>query len=189
MRPDFDDLLDESVPADEREELRQIHDLLLSADPPPSFAAPRPVRRGRPALPRRWALPGLVAAGSAAVGLALGYALGHGAGFHSGFTRSMHGVGNAAAASALIKVGNEDADGNRSLRVTVQALPALSRGGRYELDLTRKGKVVFPCGAFRTGASGAAQVSMNAPADLAEYGGWIVTALVPGQAPRVLLST
>ena len=45
---------------------------------------------------------------------------------------------------------------------------------------------MLACGTFRTGSAGAASVTMDAPGELAEYGGWIVTA---GHDPRVLLST
>ena len=89
----------------------------------------------------------------------------------------------------MIKVGKEDANGNRPLLMSVRALPAISKGDWYRLYLTKKGKPVVLCGIFRTGHSGNAQVSMNAPADLAEYDGWIVTAIAPGHPPRVLLTT
>jgi hypothetical protein len=100
----------------------------------------------------------------------------------------MHGVGPAAAASAVVRVGRQDGSGNRTLRMTVHSLPPL-RKGWYTLYLTEKGKPLVACGAFRTGPSGSADVSMNAPADLAEYDGWIVTAAVPGRPTRVLLTT
>jgi hypothetical protein len=100
----------------------------------------------------------------------------------------MHGIGPAATASAVIRVGAEDANGNRTLRMAVHSLPALQKGW-YTLYLTEKGEPLVDCGIFRTGTAGSANVSMNAPAGLAEYDGWIVTATVPGQTPHVLLST
>jgi hypothetical protein len=72
--------------------------------------------------------------------------------------------------------------------MNVSSLPPLQKGW-YELYLTKKGKPVVPCGIFQTGASGAAHVTMNAPADLAEYDGWIVTAVVGGHDGPALLET
>jgi hypothetical protein len=191
MTPDFDELVGDEGSPEERDELRRVHDLLVSATPPPKLEAqPRRAPRIRSLVPRSWAVAaiGLTAAASAAAGLGIGSMLAP-QGFQTGFVRPMHGVGSAPNASALIKVGREDANGNRPLRMSVRALPTLSGDAWYELYLTKKGKPVVPCGIFRTGRSGSAQVSMNAPADLAEYDGWIVTALAPGHPPRVLLST
>src|SRR5262249_17434545 len=100
----------------------------------------------------------------------------------------MHGVGRASAASAMVTVGRQDASGNRMLRMTVHSLPAL-RKGWYTLYLIERGKPLVACGIFRTGPSGSASVSMNAPTDLAEYDGWIVPAAVPGRRGQVLLTT
>ena len=186
MSPDFDELIGDETRGRAREPPAGSSELLVSASPPPSLG-PRPSRAGRvrALIPRSRALVavGFAAAASLAVGLAAGFAIGNGSGFRNDFTRSMHGVGVAAAASASIRVGEEDASGNRPLEMAVRALPTLSNGRWYELYLTRKGKPVVPCGIFQTGSSGSARVRMNAPADLAEYDGWIVTALVPGH-PR-----
>lgn len=191
MTPDFDDLVGGEASPEEREELRRVHELLLAAAAPPSLDPPlRRASRFRRSIPRSWAIGavGLAVAASVAIGLEIGSTLGPG-GFQTGFTRSMHGVGSATAASALIKVGKEDGNGNRTLLMNVRALPALSEGSWYKLYLTKKGKPVVLCGIFQTGRSGSAQVRMNAPADLAEYDGWIVTAASTGRSPRVLLST
>ena len=191
MTPDFDELVGDEGSREERDELLRVHELLLSATPPPSLnPPPRRPFRVRSLIPRSWAIGavGLAAVALVAIGLAVGSTLGSG-GFQTGFTRPMHGLGSATAASALIKVGKEDGNGNRPLLMSVRALPPLSKRAWYELYLTRKGRPVVACGIFETGRSGSAQVSMNAPADLAEYDGWIVTALTPGHPPRVLLST
>jgi len=191
MKPDFDELVGDEGSRDELHELRQVHDLLVSASPPPSLDHPTPTQRIRRLIPRWWGIGALAFATTASVmvGLVAGYTLERSSGHHPGFTRPMHGVGQAATASALINIGEEDANGNRPLHMMVQALPALSEGRWYELYLTRKGKPVVPCGIFQTGRSGSAQFTMNAPADLAEYDGWIVTTRVPGHPARVLLTT
>ncbi len=189
MTPDFDELVGEADSPEEREELRAVHELLVSASPPPFFEArPRRARAARTLLPRPWVLgaAGAVAA-AAVVGLLVFSPFG--AGTRGSFVQAMHGVGSAPRARASIDVGREDANGNRPLRMTVDALPALPHGAWYVLYLTEKGKPLVVCGSFRTNRAGMAQVAMNAPADLGEYDGWIVTSRVPGTPSQVLLST
>jgi hypothetical protein len=191
-QPDFDDIVGTEGSPEELAELRQVHNLLLSAEPPPELPERRPRKapRRRPAAVRAWAV---AAFGFAAVLASLTAGLAIGRTFHEGeahqaFSRTMHGIGTATLASAVIKVGSGDTSGNRTLRMAVHSLPSLRRG-YYTLYLTEKGKPLVACGVFRTGATGNANVSMNAPADLAEYDGWIVSAVVPGQPSRVLLTT
>jgi hypothetical protein len=192
MRPDFDDLIGPDGTPEELAELRGIHELLLAADPPPPLRErTRRVPRLKPFFRRSWAVAALgfaAVAAALATGLAIGLSAGHEGDSRQAFVRPMHGVGAAAAAKALIRVGSQDANGNRTLSINVRSLPALSRGF-YTLYLTEKGKPMVACGVFETGPSGAARVNMNAPADLGEYDGWIVTAAVPGQPSRVLLTT
>jgi hypothetical protein len=190
--PDFDDIVGTEGSPEELAELRQVHNLLLLAEPPPELPERRRKKspRRRPAFARSWAA---AAFGFAAVlasltaGLAIGRTF-HESEAHQAFSRTMHGIGGAATASAVIKVGSQDGSGNRTLQMAVHSLPSLPRG-YYTLYLTEKGKPLVACGVFRTGVTGNANVSMNAPADLAEYDGWIVSAAVPGQPSRVLLTT
>ncbi len=190
MKPDFFDLVGDEGTPEELDELRQVHELLLSSSPPPSLAKPPRPRRVR-SLTRSWGagIVAFAATSAAVVGLASGYAFGHHGGFQSGAVRSMHGLGTVRAASAVIRVGKEDANGNRPIQMTVKALPTPASGGWYELYLTKKGKLEVPCGIFRTGVSGQAHVNMNAPADLEEYDGWVVTTVPAGPSPHVLLTT
>jgi len=190
VKPDFFDLVGDEGTPEELDELRQVHELLLSSSPPPSLAKPPRPRRVR-SLTRSWGagIVAFAATSAAVVGLASGYAFGHHGGFQSGAVRSMHGLGTASAASAVIRVGNEDANGNRPIQMTVKALPTPANGGWYELYLTKKGKLEVPCGIFRTGVSGQAHVNMNAPADLEEYDGWVVTTVPAGSSPHLLLTT
>jgi hypothetical protein len=190
VKPDFFDLVGDEGTPEELEELRHVHELLLSASPPPELARPPRPRRVR-SLTRSWGA-GVVAFAAtcaAVIGLASGYAFGHHSGFQAGAVRSMHGLGADHAASAVIRVGKEDPNGNRPIQVSVKSLPAAANNGWYELYLTKKGKLEVPCGIFRTGASGQAHVNMNAPADLEEYDGWVVTTVPAGPAPHVLLTT
>ena len=130
MTPDFDDLIGDDASHEEREELRPVHDLLVSASAPPQLnQRPQGAPRIRSLIPRTWALGalGFTAAATAAIGLAIGYTVGQGGGFKTDFSRPMHGIGTARAASALINVGDEDADGNRPIRLTVRELPTASK--------------------------------------------------------------
>jgi hypothetical protein len=191
MKPDFDDLLDDDESRDDLAELRQVHELLLSASPPPNLtgllARPPRVRR---LIPRSWALgaAGLAAAAAAAIGIAIG-TLVSGGGGNGRLVQPMHGVGAAAAARAVLWVGSEDSSGNRELDMSVRSLPQPRGDGWYELLLTKQGKPVAVCGIFRTGRTGSARVTMNVPSDLGEYDGWVITAAAPGGHAPVLLTT
>ena len=190
MSRDLRDLIGDDASPEELEELQGVHELLLAASAPPELArVPRP-RRVR-SLRRSWGAGAVAFAASlaAAVGLASGYAFGHGGGLHGGSVHPMHGLGATRAASAVIRVGGEDANGNRAIEMSVRSLAAPAPGRLYELYLTKHGKLEVPCGIFRTGSSGRARVEMNAPSDLGEYDGWVVTTVPPGPTPHVLLTT
>ena len=190
-RPDFDEIVGTEGSPEELAELRGVHELLLAAAAPPVVERRQRPPRTKPLLRRPWTLAAVGLAGlaaSLATGLAIGQSGGHDSDSRLGFTRPMHGVGAAAAASAVVRVGREDANGNRTLSMSVHSLPALSSGW-YTLYLTSKNEPLVACGVFETGRSGVTRVEMNAPADLGEYDGWIVTAAVPGQPSRVLLTT
>ncbi len=191
MTPDFDEIAGGEGTLEELEDLREVHELLLSASPPPSFTRQRlRAPRIRARVPR-WRLVGALsfAAASAVAGVAIGRVAGHDGGFRSVVTKPMHGLAAAPAASAVIQVGAESTAGNRPLRMSVDGLPAAPQGGWYALYLTKNRVPIVPCGIFLIGKSGAATVSLNAPGDLAEYDGWIVTAVTPGHPPQTLLST
>jgi hypothetical protein len=195
MTPDFDELVGEDATPEELAGLRHVHELLVSADPAPPLS-PRLARP--PRIPRRPVrLPSrsvrvavaFATATAIAAGFAVGYGFRPGGGFQTSFTRPMHGVGALASARALIAVGKRDASGNSPLEMTVRGLPALPHNAWYELYLTKRGEPNVLCGAFRTETSQVTLVRLNAPTDLGEYTGWIVTAGIPGQSKRVLLTT
>jgi len=198
--PDFRELVGEDVHEEERERLRTVHDMLLAAGPPPELS---PELEDAPAiggtvslLPRRrrGALL-LIAAALAAAAFGGGFlAGGHGRArtstFKPEFAVQMHGTAAAPNALATLEVAKADASGNWPMLVTVQGLPQLQRGGYYELDLTRKGRIAATCGTF-TVHSGKTKVSLNAPYELKTYDGWIVTKHVAGrtESSRALLTT
>jgi hypothetical protein len=182
-RPNFEDLVGgDDLGAEERARLERVHELLVTAGPPPELP-PRLVepdleqRSGSNVsyLPRRRA--GLMLGIAAA--LALVAFLG---GFVAGKARHsfptardvpMHGTALAANATATIHLANADSDGNWPLEVVVHHLKPLPQGQYYEMFLTRHGKRAASCGTFRI--SSGARVRLNAPYDLREYDGWVVT--------------
>ena len=197
--PDFNELVGEDVPAEERERLRRAHDLLLAAGPmpelPPGLEEPsigsRPERLEENAyqlLPRRRT--GAALALAAAIAL-IAFVGGYTAGFrHDGFatqyTVPMHGA-SGLAASAKIQIGKRDSHGNWPLRVEAKGLPKLKHG-YYEMYLTR-GKHSWTCGTFAGGGQSTEKVRLTVPYSFRNGDGWIVTKHLPGHAtpgPTVL---
>jgi hypothetical protein len=197
--PDFHDLVGEDLPAEERERLRGVHDLLVAAGPPPELS---PALERTPGvggtvrvLPRRRrGAVLLLAAAIAAAAFGGGFLAGA---VTRGGTKSavtviaMHGT--RAAPNALASISLEDIDeaGNWPMRFTVQGLPKLPRGGYYELYLTRHGRIAATCGTFNV-HGGRTTVRLNAPYRLRSFDGWVVTRHLPGrpeQASRPLLTT
>src|SRR5262249_35797229 len=137
--PDFRELVGEEGTPEELERLRRVHDLLVSAGPPPEDvpAAPAPPKaRIIPFRPRVATVTPLAAAAAIAVAFGIGFLVGNsGGGFPTRFSVSMHGVGTASAASALVRVGSKDAHGNWPLLFSVRNLPSLGKQGYYELYL------------------------------------------------------
>ena len=171
--------LEELVEGDAR--LRRAHEALLAAGPPaelpPDLATP-PGRRERPAvrlMPRRRLGAALVlAAALALAGFGGGYLLGAGEeAFPTDFVLVMHGTDRAPNAAASLAVGEIDEAGNWPMKMTVQGLPELARGARYELLLTKSGEPSVSCGTFIV--SGKTLVFLNAPYRLRQYDGWVVT--------------
>lgn len=181
--PEFDELL-EDAPAGERERLRAVHELLVAAGPPPELppslahapgSAPAPRVR---LLPRRRLGAALVLAAALALaafggGYLLAARSGPDAGFREDFALSMRGTDAAPGAVASLLVGEIDEAGNWPMEMTVQGLPALPQGQRYELLLTRDGRPAVSCGTFVV--RGKTVAFLNAPYRLRDYDGWIVT--------------
>jgi hypothetical protein len=51
-----------------------------------------------------------------------------------------------------------------------------SSAGRYELWLTKGGRLAAPCGSFLAKTDGPTVVPLNAPYRLKEFDGWVVVA-------------
>ncbi|HEY1370010.1 MAG TPA: anti-sigma factor [Gaiellaceae bacterium] len=179
--PDLDALLPDDVPSGERERLRRAHEALLAAGPPPELspelaAGPDMVATygRRPHRTRNRAMMLLAAALALVVAFVLGY-LSHGTGSEK--TQAlipMRGTAAAKGALASITLRPVEEGGNWPMEVKVSGLPELPSGSYYELFLTKHGKVVASCGAFRV-HEGVTTVTLNAPYRLRSFTGWVVT--------------
>jgi hypothetical protein len=182
----FDDMVDrEGLDAVEEARLRRVHDLLVQAGPPPDLppALERPPTAPAeaeilqfPLLPgRRWALAAVAAVALVVLAFGGGYLVGHAKTKPTAFATKrvvpMHG-GNALA---LLRVAPKDSAGNWPMELEVNNLPTQTdRRAYYELWLTRNGKPIAPCGAFRVNQR-TTTVRLSVPYDFKRFDGWIVT--------------
>jgi hypothetical protein len=195
-KPDFRELVGEDLSPEERARLERVHDLLVTAGPPPELP-PRLLqpdldpREGSAVafLPRRRA--GLMLGIAAAIAL-IAFVGGFVAGrakdtFSTAFDVPMHGTALASNATATIHVGQLDSSGNWPLKVVVHGLKPLPKGEYYEMFVTKNGNRGATCGTFRL--SDGESVRLNAPYKLRGVG-WIVTLERPGsnRHPVVLRS-
>jgi hypothetical protein len=170
MRPDFDDLIGTDIEPSERARLERVHELLVEAGPPPELSPARPAQLGHHR--RRGALLAIAAA-LAVAAFALGAALVD-SGRSVDFVVSMNATAATPGASASLTVFELDDAGNWPMELTVAGLTPRAGDRPFQLWLTRKGEREALCGAFVTGADGAAVVPMNAPYSFDEYDGWVV---------------
>jgi hypothetical protein len=191
--PSFDEIAGAETTGAERERLRQAHELLLRAGPPPeltpqlrkgpSFGSRGPVfgvvRLQRRRKVKQRALLLLAAALSIGVVFVAGYAVG-GRGKSSGSAVALIGLkGTASApqARATLEVWHGK-DGNVPMTLSVEGLP---EHARYEVYLVRGGRPWGSCGAFRVaGSSKLLTLRLVAPYSLRKGDTWIVTRQVPG---------
>jgi hypothetical protein len=198
--PDFRDLVGDVPPEDESQLLR-AHELLVQAGPlpelPPSLAQPSIDRPKADdgfgvfqLLPRRRVGAALaLAAAIALVAFFGGYLAGYNRnGFTAQATVPMHALAGGNA-SADIKVGKRDEQGNWPLRLDVRNLPQLKGGAYYEMFLTR-GSRRWTCGTFAGGGAKTVSVRLTVPYELQRGDGWIVTVERPGsRAPGTTVLT
>jgi hypothetical protein len=183
--PDFRELVGNDLPAEERQRLEHVHDLLVAAGPPPelppSLAEPGASEGPQTFSSRRRV--GTVLALAAAIALVAflgGYLAAYfRTGFHGNYAVRMHGTPKAPNALAVIRVGDRDASGNVPLQLEVRGLKPLPRGGYYEMYLTRHHRPAATCGTFRINSS-KVTVRLNAPYRFKEFDGWVVTEHLPG---------
>ena len=159
---DLNDILGAELEPSERERLEHVHTLLVQAGPPPELPpalehAPAPPAARVIPFPRRYRFTALAAAAVAACALfGIGYLVG-GAGGRAEPVRTV-AMSGASQATAQLDLFEVDAAGNWPMELRVAGLPA----GRYELWLTRDGKLAETCGVFAV-ADGETTVPLNAP--------------------------
>ena len=190
--PDFDDLVGTDVPEDERKRLRRAHQLLLEAGPPPELSpemesVPWPDDALQPIFgrrrERRGRRPVLLAAAIATalvVGLLLGQATGsNSTSIDAARTVQLSGTSLASGSSASLELGNPSKSGNWPMVLHVRGLPKLSRGGYYDLYLTKGGMPLVSCGTFN--AQGETVVRMSAAYNLDRFdkNGWVIVKKTP----------
>jgi hypothetical protein len=188
VSPDFEDLVGFDVERGERERLRDVHEMLVTAGPPaelPPHLEAGPTlamtlnRRPRK-VTRRIAL--LAAAICVlAIAFLVGYISGNnGSGLAGSRTLQLAGTQAAPSALAALKILPSDTSGNWPMRFTGTGLPKLAAKGYYEVWLVR-GNDWDPCGSFIAKGTGAAvDVTLNAPYRLRAGDKWVVTRQLAG---------
>src|SRR6188472_2204868 len=160
MPPEFDDLVDvDGLSPEEAERLRRVHELLVEAGPPAELPPalerlPDEPREGEilqfPLMPkRRWGAAAILAAAFVLAAFGAGYLVGDRGGSSSFETRRVVPMTGREGAQASIRVGHRDDVGNWPMEFVVSGLPKQPEGGYYNLYLTRGGKALILCGAFR----------------------------------------
>jgi len=191
-RPDFDDLVGQDVPADERERLHRTHELLIEAGPPPELSpelepvpwpddALAPLFGRRRKSKRRPVLLAAAIATAAVVGFVLGQAAtSSSTSIDARETLQLHGTALARGAVGTLKLGKPDAAGNWPMVLQVKGLPKLNNGGYYDLYLTKSGVPLVSCGTIN--AKGDTVVRLTAAYNLEnfDHNGWVIVRKTPG---------
>jgi hypothetical protein len=187
--PDFDELVGEDLSLQERDRLRNVHDLLVQAGPPPELAPHLEhgptlgMTLGGGAGQRRR---GLMLLAAALVVLALaflgGYIAGNrGGGLAAAEVHRLVGTRLAPRANASLRVEHVDAAGNWPMTIAETGLPKLPAHAYYEVFLVRNGHIWASCGTFITsGKDAATEVRLNAPYRLRRSDSWVVTRQLHG---------
>jgi hypothetical protein len=191
--PDFDELIGGDVSAEERARLQRAHQLLIDAGPPPELSpeldqVPWPEDALAPVFGRRAGKQRrpLLLAAAVATAVVAGFLLGQATtpdsrtSIDARKTVELHGTSLARGALASLKLGKPDEGGNWPMVLRVRGLPRLSKGGYYDLYLTKRGRPVVSCGTFNV--KGATTVPMSAAYNLERFdkNGWVVVRKTPG---------
>jgi hypothetical protein len=176
---DFRDLVGDDLSQEERAKLERVDRLLRTVPAPPSEvpgSLDRAVNRIGTER-RQWTPWRLVAAVTLAVTLAaLFFGVGRwttGGEPHYRASIQMTPAASNPRASALIKLGDRDANGNWKLKLQVDGLPELSGDGYYVLWLAKDGKYAATCGTFK--ARGDTTIDMTVSYRLSEYDAWVIS--------------
>ena len=191
MTHDFEELVDDLDP-DERDRLRRVHDLLLTAGAPPELTPKleqptEPPKADIAYFPkRRHAAAAVAAAAIAAIAFGGGYLVGHSGGGGDFAAREVvtlrPTVRAPENARASIQIGRRDEAGNWEMLVTVGGLKKLERRAYYRLWLQRGDRVSLPCGDFVVaGTDDRATVHFTVSYKVQPGDKWIVAYQAPRQ--------
>lgn len=186
--PELDELVGEGLPEEELAALRRVDALLRAVPAPPELPdrLAAPARDAPPPVPvwtrRRTLAAVALAAALSALFFGLGTRVGGGDGFAERAAVPMEATDAAQGASAVLRVGEQDADGNRAVRLEARGLEPLPAGGYYVLWLEEDGEFVGTCGTFSI-ADGRTTAEWTVSYDLAEYDAWVVSRHLPGDEP------
>jgi hypothetical protein len=176
---DFRDLVGDDLSQEERAKLERVDRLLRTVPALPSEvpgSLDRAVNRIGTER-RQWTPWRLVAAVALAVTLAaLFFGVGRwttGGEPHYRAIIQMTPASSNPQASALIKLGDRDANGNWKLKLQVDGLPELSGDGYYVLWLAKEGKYAATCGTFKV--RGDTTIDMTVSYRLSEYDAWVIS--------------
>jgi hypothetical protein len=176
---DFRDLVGDDLSPEERAKLERVDRVLRSVPAPPS-EVPGSLDRAvdRIGLERRdWTPRRLAAAVALAVSLAvLFFGVGRwttGGEPHYRASVQMKPAASNPQASALIKLGDPEVNGNWKLKLQVDGLPELGGDGYYVLWLAKDGKYAATCGTFKV--RGETTVDMTVGYRLSEYDAWVIS--------------
>jgi hypothetical protein len=176
---DFRDLVGDDLSQEERVKLERVDRLLRSVPAPPSEvpgSLDRAVNRigteRRQWTPRRLLVAMTLAVTLAALFFGLGRWTTSGEP-HYRATIQMTPAASNPGASALIKLGDRDANGNWKLKLQVGGLPELTGDGYYVLWLAKDGKYAATCGTFKV--RGDTTIDMTVGYRLSEYDAWVIS--------------
>jgi hypothetical protein len=192
--PDFDDLIGKDVPPEERARLYRTHELLVQAGPPPELSpelesVPWPDDALQPLFGRR--RPGkqrrpLLLAAALVTAVVVGFLLGQvgsssSTSINAERTVHLHGTTLAQGALATLKLGKPDSAGNWPMVLKVSGLPKLTKGGYYDLYLTKNGVPLVSCGTVNVKSLGPTTVRLSAAYVLEAFdkNGWVVVRKTP----------
>ena len=181
--PDFHELVGNDLEPAERERLERVHDMLIAAGPPPELPQelaepPRPESKLVDLARRRVRTGLLLAATIVLAAFAAGYLLGTRGERSSSesFTTAKTAVlGKSPDRLAVVRIGQIDENGNRTMIVNVDGLTRLKDGDYYTLFMTRNGKPVVTCGTFNVSDDGVTTVRFSVAYDLEHFDGLMLS--------------
>lgn len=191
--PNFDELIGAETGGADRERLRDVHELLVQAGPPPELTPRLETAPGfgvarlqpRRVVKRRGLLLLAATLSIAGVFFAAGLTVAnhHGGGSTSADKAArllaLKGTSQAPHARATLAVWHSRA-GNWPMTLSVVGLPKLPAHTYYEVYLVRDGKPWGSCGTFRVNGPSRLSLTLNAPYSLEKGDSWVVTR--PGPA-------